>query len=83
MDDRIKELIAVGASVTANCQPCLRYHLKKALENGAVDQEITQAIEVAKMVRKGAASKMDKFASSLSRGGSSIENDSENGCGCD
>ena len=25
MDDRIKELIAIGASITANCQPCLEY----------------------------------------------------------
>jgi len=82
MDNRIKELIAIGASITANCQPCLRYHVSKALENGAVDQEITQAIEVAKMVRKGATSKMDEFASSLSQDGSSPENDSEKGCGC-
>ena len=32
MDTQTKELIAIGASVTANCVPCLRYHLKMARE---------------------------------------------------
>jgi len=61
MDVKIKELIAVGASVTANCKPCLEYHVAKAKENGAADEEIAEAIAVAKMVRQGAASKMDEF----------------------
>jgi AhpD family alkylhydroperoxidase len=61
MEVKIKELIAIGASVTANCKPCIEYHVTKARENGAIDQEITEAIEVAKMVRKGAASKTDEF----------------------
>lgn len=61
MEVRIKELIAIGASITANCKPCLEYHVAKARENGATDQEITEAIGVGKMVRKGSASKMDEF----------------------
>ncbi len=65
MDVRIKELIAIGASVTANCQPCLKYHVKEAKESGADEQEITEAIAVAKMVRKGAASKMDQLTSTV------------------
>ena len=82
MDNRIKELIAVGASVTANCQPCLQYHVGKALENGAEEQEITEAIEVAKMVRKGAASKMDKFALSLNRAAISAASTTDDGWRC-
>lgn len=65
MDTRIKELIAIGASVTAHCQPCLQYHVTKAKESGANEQEIAEAIEVAKVVRKGAGSKMDQFASNV------------------
>ncbi len=61
MDVKTKELIAIGASVTANCKPCLEYHVAKAKENGAADEEIAEAVAVAKMVRKGAASKMDEF----------------------
>lgn len=82
MDNRIKELIAVGASVTANCQPCLQYHVSKALDSGADAQEIAAAIQVAKMVRKGAASKMDTFILSLNRAASSVVGTSHDDCGC-
>lgn len=81
LDNRIKELIAIGASITANCQPCLQYHLSKAMENGADEQEITEAIAVGKMVRNGAASKMDKFASSLNLTSSPTSATKEE-CGC-
>jgi len=82
LDNRIVELIAIGASVTANCQPCLQYHVDKALESGANDTEIAQAIEVAKMVRKGASAKMDKFASTISITEPSNAGASAGGCGC-
>jgi len=82
LDSRIKELIAIGASVTANCQPCLQYHVDKALEGGANESEITEAVEVGKMVRKGAASKMDKFASSLNVAVPSGISESKEGCEC-
>lgn len=65
LDNRILELIAIGASVAANCQPCLEYNVGKALSYGADSQEIAEAIEVGKRVRQGAASKMDKFALNL------------------
>lgn len=82
LDTRIKELVAIGASVTTNCQPCLQYHLDKALENGADESEITEALEVGKMVRKGAASKMDKFASGLNATVPSGVSETKDGCGC-
>ncbi|MGB2809810.1 MAG: carboxymuconolactone decarboxylase family protein [Sedimentisphaerales bacterium] len=65
MDVKIKELIAIGASVSANCHPCLKFHLNKALENGVNDNEIQEAISIGKMVRKGAAGEMDKLASAV------------------
>ena len=82
LDNRIAELIAIGSSVTANCQPCLQYHVDKALESRASDLEIAQAIEVAKMVRKGAATKMDKFASTMSKTVPSTSGVPGEGCGC-
>ena len=82
LDKRIEELIAVGASVTANCQPCLQYHVDKALEDGASDLEIAQAIEIATMVRKGAAAKMDKFASNMGRTAPANASVPGEGCGC-
>lgn len=82
MEMRLKELIAVGASVTANCQPCLQYHVSKALQSGATPEEISQAIEVGKTVRKGAASKLDKLAASLTETVASATACADDNCSC-
>ena len=82
LDRRISRLIAVGASVAANCQPCLQTNAAKALENGASEAEIAAAIEVGKMVRQGAATKMDAFASSLSQATPASAGSPVGGCGC-
>lgn len=82
LDNRTQELIAIGASITANCQPCLQYHVGKALEYGADQGAIADAILVGKMVRKGAASKMDSFASDLGQVAQNPTVASDAGCGC-
>ncbi|MHC4340451.1 MAG: carboxymuconolactone decarboxylase family protein [Planctomycetota bacterium] len=68
LQDRQKELIAIGASVTANCLACVEFHIAKAREHGAEDLEIKEAIRVGKLVRRGAADKFDKFAHNLLKG---------------
>jgi len=83
MDNRIKELVAIGASVTANCQPCLNYHAAKAREAGADEKEINMAMDVAKAVRKGAMNKMDQFASTIVGQAGEIAAASAKGCGCE
>lgn len=81
LDEKTMRLIAVGASITANCQPCLQINLTKALEEGISEQEITGAIEVGKMVRRGAASKMDQFMTSLCPTNAVAVSAAEGGCG--
>ncbi len=82
LDDRTTELIAVGASIAANCQPCLQYHEPKARKSGAGSEEIAAAIEIAKAVRKGAAAKMDEFAANLNASPFKIDCGDGKGCGC-
>ncbi len=82
LDERTRALIAVGASITANCQPCLQSTITMALESGADEQDIAEAVEVGRRVRKGAASKMDKFASSLNPAIPLPASSSKGGCGC-
>jgi AhpD family alkylhydroperoxidase len=67
MEEQTKKLIAVGASVGANCHPCLEYTVGKALQTGIGRDEIMEAIDVAKAVRQGAANSMDKLALNLIR----------------
>ena len=60
MNDKTKELIAIGASVSAHCQPCLEFHTSQAKQAGASLSEITEAIEIGKMVSKGASVQMQR-----------------------
>ena len=97
MENKTKMLIAVGAAVTANCQPCLKTAISQAQQIGAEEKEIQEAIAIGRVVRKGAIGKMDKYASTLTGkdvGGSdecpfgSTEKEvkgwieQEDGCGC-
>jgi AhpD family alkylhydroperoxidase len=68
LEERTKELIAVGASVTANCLGCVEFHVAKARGLGAGEEEIQEAIRVGKLVRRGAGNKLDKFAQGLMKG---------------
>lgn len=47
IDRKTKELIAIGASLTAKCQGCLEGHVRKALKFGATREEVSEAIAVA------------------------------------
>ena len=62
LNDTTEELIAIGAAISLNCQPCLEYHVAKARSCGLGNEEILAAIEVGKLVRRGAQAKMDRFA---------------------
>jgi AhpD family alkylhydroperoxidase len=80
LDNRTTELVAIGASITANCLSCVEYHVGKAVEYGIDEREIAEAIDVGKMVRKGAAGKMDKHVQSLRRAASSAPSDATATC---
>jgi AhpD family alkylhydroperoxidase len=82
LDDRILRLIAVGASVAANCQPCLESSVRQALEQGADEHQVAQAIAIGRMIRNGASSGVDRFISSLSGTTSSIPGASGEICEC-
>jgi AhpD family alkylhydroperoxidase len=65
MDDKTKELIAVGASVAVHCQPCLRLHADQAVALGIGRDEIAEAMAVGKRVQKGAMADMRRLADEL------------------
>ncbi|MBR9986282.1 MAG: arsenite efflux transporter metallochaperone ArsD [Desulfosarcina sp.] len=62
MNASVKELVAIGASVGAHCQPCLEHHIQAAIELGVTEEEIRQAVTVGHTVEKGAMSAMKKFS---------------------
>ena len=66
LDEKTKELIALGASVSCNCHPCVKFHVDKAGKLGIEPKEIEEALKVGIMVRTGAAGQMDKLLSEVS-----------------
>lgn len=65
MDTETKELVAIASSVAANCQPCLKYHLKIAMDSGATGEEIKDAMEIARLVKSRSAIVMDEFVKEI------------------
>ncbi|MFO7645035.1 MAG: arsenite efflux transporter metallochaperone ArsD [Desulfosarcina sp.] len=61
MNESVKELVAIGASVGAHCQPCLEYHIQAAMKIGVKEDDIRQAVEVGHAVEKGSMAAMKKF----------------------
>jgi AhpD family alkylhydroperoxidase len=47
----VKELVAIGAAIAANCEPCLRYHVRAAKELGVSVADMASAIEMAAKVK--------------------------------
>ena len=47
-----EELVAIGAAVAANCEPCLKYHFRKAEEAGLTDDQLRAAVTVAQKVKE-------------------------------
>jgi AhpD family alkylhydroperoxidase len=65
MDDRTKELVAMGAAAAANCHPCMDHHLAKCDELEIDREEVTQAVQVGLMVNHGAERAIRKKAKEL------------------
>ncbi len=65
MDEKLKELIAIGASMSAHCQPCLTYHVSKARELSVSEEQIAEALQTGQMVATGAERAMREFAAEV------------------
>ncbi len=65
MDERTKELVAIGAAAAANCHPCLEYHLGKCDEFAIAGEDVAAAVRVGLMVNRGAENAIRKKAGEL------------------
>jgi AhpD family alkylhydroperoxidase len=65
MDERMKELVAMGAAAAANCHPCMDHHLAKCDKLGVSREEVAEAVKVGLMVNHGAERAIRKKAREL------------------
>jgi alkylhydroperoxidase/carboxymuconolactone decarboxylase family protein YurZ len=54
LEDKIENLIAIGAATAANCIPCFEHLYEKAINSGITHSQIKRASDIAELVKKGA-----------------------------
>jgi AhpD family alkylhydroperoxidase len=56
--EQVQELVAIGAAIAANCEPCFRYHFDKARKLGVSKDDMARAVATAQMVKETPARAM-------------------------
>ena len=47
----VNELVAIGAAIAANCEPCLKYHYREAQRLGVSKADMARAVEMGAKVK--------------------------------
>jgi arsenite methyltransferase len=61
----VNELVAMGAAIAANCEPCLKYHYREAQKLGVSKQDMARAVEMGAMVKDSPHQAILKLADRL------------------
>ena len=77
----VVELIAIGASIAANCEPCFKCHFNEARRLKVSKREIAKAVAIGAMV-KNAPDQAIKGLAQKHLKGFSIEPDEAPACCC-
>jgi AhpD family alkylhydroperoxidase len=62
LEKKYKELIATGISVVINCESCMEWHIKQALDSGATKEQVIESIEAGIEMGGGPATVSARFA---------------------
>ena len=79
VDYKVTMLIAAGAAMAANCEPCLNSVVPELIEAGVADADIRKAVEIGQFVKDKPASVM-KEAADLLTGTNLAETSSSSWC---
>ncbi|MBI5084177.1 MAG: arsenite efflux transporter metallochaperone ArsD [Acidobacteria bacterium] len=60
--DAVAELVAIGAAIAANCEPCFKYHFQQAKKLGVSREDMMRAVKTAQMVKETPAKAMLQLA---------------------
>ena len=74
LEQRDKELAAIGASIGANCRPCIEHHLAAGREAGLSPAELDDAVTTAHALRADAVQRLRaRIGEVLGHGGPAAE----------
>ena len=79
VDYKVTMLIAAGAAMAANCEPCLNKVVPDLIEAGVAETDIRKAVEIGQFVKNKPAAIMKEAADALTGSILSEPRDSE-GC---
>jgi len=60
--DAVAELVAIGAAIAANCDPCFRFHFQQATKLGVSREDMMRAVKTAQSVKETPAKAMLELA---------------------
>ena len=69
LDQKDKELVAIGASIGALCRPCIEHHIPAGRDAGLTEPELARAAEVAEATHRIATELLFGHTRELLRGG--------------
>lgn len=82
MTEATTELVAIGAAMAANCEPCFRHHFDQAHKLGVSREDMRKAVDVALAVKAAPHRKVVETADRyLAQPGSETAGAGE-GCAC-
>ena len=58
----VAELVAIGAAIAANCEPCFKYHYDQGRKLGVSDEDMLAAVRTAQAVKETPARNMIALA---------------------
>ena len=61
----VAELVAIGAAIGANCEPCFKYHYSEARKLGVSRDDMAKAVELADRVKCAPAQNMRVLADKI------------------
>lgn len=59
---QVQELVAIGAAIAANCEPCFKFHYSKARKLEVSNEELSKAVEIATMVKTASVQNISDLA---------------------
>jgi AhpD family alkylhydroperoxidase len=58
----VEELVAIGASIACNCEPCFKYHFREAMNQGVSRGDVALAVATGRKVKEHIAEQVLKTA---------------------
>jgi 4-carboxymuconolactone decarboxylase len=83
LNDRERELVALGAAIASNCFQCIEFHIPESRKAGLTDVQIKEAVHIADRVRRvPARAVLEAALARIKESPNPLAEAAGTGCGC-